>query len=96
MKDDIFNAGEKDKSAADLLDKQAQFDQQRRINFGITFSTREGFEVLKDIMAFCHVNEPSYVRGDQRESDVREGERNVGLYIQAQLSAELRKNLIGG
>lgn len=67
--------------------------KQRRINFGLTFSTAEGFEVLQDLQAFCHDKEVTYTRGDTHESAFREGERNVFLFILSQLSTELRQKL---
>jgi hypothetical protein len=71
-------------------------EQQKRINYGIIFSTAEGFEVLKDIMSFCHVNSISYSLGDQYETAFREGERNVFLYILSQLSDEMKSKIIIG
>lgn len=72
-------------------------DQQRRINYGLTFSTSEGFDVLKDLCGFCHVNAPSYVSRDTHETAFREGERNVFLYILSQLSDEMKQKIsIGG
>ncbi len=96
MSEDIFNAGKKDKSLSDLMAEQTQFDKQKRINYGLIFSTREGFEVLKDIMDFCHVNRISYVQGDTHETALREGERNVFLYILSNLSDEMKQRLIIG
>ena len=77
-------------------DAVEQDGKQRRINFGMTFSTREGFEVLRDIAIMCHVNEISYVQGNQFETAFREGERNVFLYILSQLSDELKSKITGG
>ena len=96
MKDNIFNAGEKDKNISDLMDEQVQFDKQRRINFGMVFSTREGFDVLKDIMNFCHTESISYVPRDTHETAFREGERNIFLYIKSNLSDEMKQKLIIG
>lgn len=92
---DVFDKTKGD-AQANLIQQSIEGDKQRRINFGLTFSTREGFEVLKDISAFCHANEPSYVRGDQFETALREGERNVFLFILAQLSDEMKQKIIIG
>lgn len=67
--------------------------KQRRINFGLTFSTAEGFEVLKALQSFCHDNEITYLQGDTHETAFREGERNVFLFIKSHLSTELRQKL---
>jgi hypothetical protein len=97
MKDDIFNAGKIKDEAKTIADMRQEEEKQRRINFGLTFSTREGFEVLKDIAIMCHAQSISYVPGDQMETVFREGERNVFLYILAQLSDEMKsKIMIGG
>lgn len=93
MADDIFTAG-KDAVPAKGPDPK---EKQKRINYGLTFSTREGFEVIKDIMGFCHANAISYLPGDQFETAFREGERNVFLYILSQLSDEMKQKIsIGG
>jgi len=92
---DVFDKT-KGETQSNMIRQAVDSDKQRRINFGLTFSTREGFEVLKDIAAFCHANAPSYVRGDQFETALREGERNVFLYILAQLSDEMKQKIIIG
>ena len=96
MVDDVFITEEREQAKQAQSEAQVQVDKQRRINYGLTFSTREGFDVLADLMAFCHVNAISYGRGDQCETAFREGERNVFLYILSQLSGELKSKLIGG
>lgn len=97
MKEDIYNAGQKDVASITLADKMAEDAKQRRINFSLVFSTREGFEVLKDIAIMCHPNEISFDPASARNSDFREGERNVFLYILSNLNDELRaKIIIGG
>lgn len=67
--------------------------KQLRINFGVTFSTPEGLEVLKALQSFCHDNEVTYWKGDTHETAFREGERNVFLFIKSHLSNELRQKL---
>ena len=75
--------------------EQAAIDaaKQQRINFGVTFSSPEGFEVLKALQSFCHDNEITYRQGDTHETAFREGERNVFLFIKSHLSTELRQKL---
>ena len=81
----------------DTMEKEAIDGKQKRINYGVAFSTKEGFEVLCDIAKFCHACEPCYVRGDQFETALREGERNVFLYILSLLSDEMKQKIsIGG
>ena len=96
MADDIFNAGHQTDRMQEMAEQEAQEAKQRRINFGLTFSTREGFEVLKDLTALCHPLAISYVPANQYETAFREGERNVFLYILAQLSDEMKSKIIGG
>lgn len=97
MADDIFNAGQEDKEIIKLRTDEASREKQRRINYGLTFSTKEGFDVLMDIMAGCHANSISYIQGDTHETAFREGERNVFLYILSNLSGEMKQKIsIGG
>lgn len=96
MAKDVFNAGSTEEEIRNHVNKALEDDKQRRINFGLTFSTKEGFEVLKDIAAMCHAQSISYVPDNQYETAFREGERNVFLYILAQLSDELKSKIIIG
>jgi hypothetical protein len=96
MKDDLFNKDKQDEKFHARREDEAAQDKQRRINYGLTFSTREGFDVIKDIMAFCHVMEISFYPENQHETAFREGERNVFLYILSQLSDEMKQKLIIG
>ena len=99
MKDDIFtieHKGQTDEEKEKARIAKEEADKQRRINFGITFSTREGFDTLMEIMKFCHFSQISYVRGDQAETAFREGERNIALYILSQLSDEMKQKIIIG
>jgi hypothetical protein len=93
---DIFNKHEDEAKRKTQIEKIQSEEKQKRINFGMTFSTQEGFEVLKDLAKNCHFTEPSMVIGDTHETAFREGERKVFLYILAQLSAELQSKLLGG
>ena len=71
MKDDIFtieHKGQTDEEKEKARIAKEEADKQRRINFGITFSTREGFDTLMEIMKFCHFSQISYVQGDQAET----------------------------
>jgi len=96
MEDDIFT----DKERADSLILQQQEAEARarqlRINYGVTFSSENGFEVLKDLAIHCHFLATTYVQGDQVESAFRMGEQNMLLYILSQLSDEMKSKLIGG
>lgn len=94
MADEIFMTEEQEKAARERVDAEINAGKQKRINYGLTFSTREGFAVLEDLMAFCHANAISYGQGDQYETAFREGERNVFLYILSQLSGELKSKLL--
>jgi len=96
-KDNVFNAGQLDKETQQLTDKMEEEAKQRRINFNLTFSTQAGFEVLRDIALMTHMNEISFDPMNARNTDFREGERNVFLYILSNLSDEMRaKIIIGG
>lgn len=94
--DDVFITQDQVEAMAAKAEAKENEAKQRRINFGLTFSTREGFDVLADLMAFCHANAISYGQGDQFETAFREGERNVFLYILSQLSGELKSKILGG
>ena len=93
---DIFNKHEEEAKRKEAIDKIKAEDQQRRINYGLTFSTQEGFEVLKDLVRVGHFTEVTMTVGDTHETAFREGERKMFLYILAQLSAELQSKLLGG
>lgn len=93
--DDIFSKHQTERMQ-EMADQEAQEAKQRRINFGLTFSTPEGFEVLKDLLTLCHPLAISYVPSNQYETAFREGERNVFLYILSQLSDEMKSKIIGG
>lgn len=47
----------------------------------VVFNTPEGREVLKHLARKCHLSSPTFVRGDERESAFREGQRHVILSI---------------
>lgn len=99
MKKNIFTIEEtpltkeiREKQEAVELEK----DKQKRINYGITFSTREGFDVLQDIFKMCHFDRISYVQGDTHETAFMEGERNIALYIWSLLSDEMKQQILLG
>ena len=96
MQEDIFSTQSHDERLKEMAEQEAQEAKQRRINFGLTFSTTEGFEVLKDLLTLCHPLAISYVPSNQYETAFREGERNVFLYILSQLSDEMKSKIIGG
>ena len=96
MTDDIFiNEKQAEHEKAVITDLE-NAEKQMRINYGLTFSTMEGFETAKDILKHCHFLQTSHVPGDAYQTAFREGERNVALYILAKLSPELISKLIGG
>ena len=92
--EEIFDTNKDEQ--AEIVQKAIDIEKQKRINYGLTFSTQTGFDVLMDIMTFCHAFSPSYVTGDQFETALREGERNVFLYILSQLSDEMKQKIIIG
>lgn len=96
MTDDIFNTETQAGRMKEMADQEAEEAKQRRINFNLTFGTREGLAVLKDISALCHPLAISYVPSNQFETAFREGERNVFLYILSQLSDEMKSQIMGG
>ena len=49
------------------------------------FDSDLGRRVLMDLLRQGHFFEPTYVRSDAHESSFREGERNLTLYVLAQL-----------
>jgi hypothetical protein len=56
------------------------------------FNTKEGKDILFDLMEKHHVFSPSYT-GDKYDAIFREGERNVINYIITQLSYDRRQLL---
>jgi phage FluMu gp28-like protein len=93
---DIFNKHEEEQKRKEIKDKIQAEDKQRRINFGVTFATQQGFEVLKDLAVRGHFMEQTFAMNDARDSDFRQGERGLLLYILSQLSDELKSKLMGG
>ena len=95
-KEEIFSILERERlnnARVAELDAQAQ---QLRIHYGVTFSTMEGFEVLKDLAIRGHFLATTYVQGDPTESAFRMGEHNMFLYILSQLSDGLKSKILGG
>lgn len=94
--DDVFSDKDRQESAL-LIQQEAEAKaKQLRINYGVTFSSENGFEVLKDLAIRCHFLATTYVQGDQVESAFRMGEQNMLLYILSQLSDEMKSKLVGG
>jgi uncharacterized cupin superfamily protein len=94
--EDIFKANEKEDKKKEVQRAAEAQEKQKRINYGLTFSTENGFEVLRDLATFCHFLEVTFNVESERDSAFREGERRVFLYILAHLSPELQSKLIGG
>jgi hypothetical protein len=94
--DDIFKADERDAEKKNRQSEAEAQEKQKRINYGVTFSSENGFEVLRDLAAFCHFLEVTFNVESERDSAFREGERRVFLYILAHLSPELQSRLLGG
>lgn len=94
MDENVLNAGEREQEEQARIEAKEIADKQRRIAFGMTFSTREGFEVLKDLSVGCHFLERSYRRENSPDlTAFMEGQRDVFLYILQQLSGELKSKL---
>jgi hypothetical protein len=55
--------------------------KKRKEAYTQVFSTPLGQEVLKDLMHFCKVYEPTYVPGDPETTAYNEGARRVVLRI---------------
>ncbi|HPD58063.1 MAG TPA: hypothetical protein PKW17_12535 [Smithellaceae bacterium] len=93
---DIFKADEAEVRKKTMQQEADAQEKQKRINYGLTFSTENGFEVLRDLATFCHFLEVTFNQESERDSAFREGERRVFLYILAHLSPELQSKLMGG
>lgn len=65
---------------------------QRRIDYGLTFTSEHGSRVLKDLYRFCGMAQPSFVPGAPDETAFNEGKRRVFLRIAALL--ELNENQV--
>ncbi len=85
---------EQEKKAARerLHDEEKQLKQ----DYGFVFGGPEGQRVFSDlVLRFCHLFEPSMTPGgDINNTLVREGERNVGLYIVRMLNPEFEHQLV--
>ena len=93
---DIFDQEKQEKEHRQAVSEFEEKEKQLRIHYGVTFSTMEGFEVLKDLAIRGHFLATTYVQGDQTESAFRMGEHNMFLYILSQLSDELKSKILGG
>lgn len=96
MAEDVFNSDRREMEWQKENRLKEEAEKQLRINYGMTFSTREGFEVLRDMMDISKFIQSTYVPGDQYASAFNEGMRNLFLYVLAHLSSELKSKLIGG
>lgn len=63
-------------------------EKQLRIAYGITFNSKEGKHVLRDLLEVCHVFHTSYVPERGLDTAFREGERNIGLRILDKLNLD--------
>ena len=61
---------------------------QRRIDYGLTFSSDHGKRVLKDLYRFCGMGQPSFVPGAPDETAFNEGKRRVFLRLAALLELD--------
>ena len=69
-----------------LYQKKAKADEgQLTTDYRLTFLGETGQRVLADLIDHCHLFKPSYVSQDPGETEFREGERNVMLYILSRL-----------
>lgn len=96
MIEDLFDNEKREQLRLERIQKEEDEEKQRRINYGLTFSTAEGFEVLRDLMEISKFLQATYAPGDQYASAFNEGMRNLFLYVLAHLSSELKSKLIGG
>lgn len=96
MGDNIFGIEDQENTWTKLMKDEEALEHQLKINYNVVFSSKEGFEVLKDILATGHVMSISYVQNNQYETAFREGERNLALYILSKLNDELRAKTLGG
>jgi hypothetical protein len=59
---------------------------QKRIDYRFVFGTEAGRRVFLDLMDFCKLLQPVHTPGDQVETTINEGKRNVFLYIMANVN----------
>lgn len=71
-------------------------EKQLKQDYGFVFGGPEGQRVFNDlVLRFCHLFEPSVIQGgDINDILIREGERNVGLYIIRMLGPEFEHQLV--
>ena len=96
MADEIFKVEPQEAERRQTINDIGAREKQLRIHYGVTFSTMEGFEVLKDLAIRGHFLATTYVQGDQMESAFRMGEHNMFFYILSHLSDELKSKILGG
>lgn len=56
-------------------------ERQKLLIFQLVFESDAGKKVLEDLKRFCHYSAPCFVQGAPDLTTLREGERNVILYI---------------
>lgn len=67
------------------------FTQHKRL-YQEVFGTDAGQKVLHDILGKCHMTSPTIMQGDRVEQyAVREGKRQVALYILKQLHYDIEE-----
>lgn len=68
-------------------------EKQLQIAYRIIFSSPEGFSVLQDIVVRGHLMSTTFSH-NERDHALKEGERNLMLYILSKLSAEIKNKLL--
>ena len=72
-----------------------EIEEQLSLDYRLTFATETGQRVFQDLVKVLHLFEPSYVPGNDGETNFREGERNAALYILSRVKTpEERQSLL--
>lgn len=74
------------------LFKDIKVNEELAKKYKNVFSTKEGEEVLKDLLIFCEISQPTFKVGQPDLSAFNEGKRRVGLRLLSLTEANLNKD----
>lgn len=74
------------------LFKDTKVNQELSQKYKNVFSTNDGKDVLKDLLVFCEISQPTFKVGQPDLSAFNEGKRRVGLRLLSLTEANLNKD----
>lgn len=72
----------------EIMEKRATLQVDRASMYKRVFETEDGKKVLYDLMKFCNMLQPCFVKGDPYESTHNDGQRSVALFILTQMNVD--------